>query len=80
MDTMSGADVGNGQDSILEPIPYSSDRLELTEAKLQGLELWPPTPALLGVEHNWPEPRVVAKNCFDFLKKLDNPTALYSSS
>lgn len=57
---------GNGQDSIIEPIPYSSNGLELTEAKLQGLGLWPSTPAQLGVEHDWPVPGAVAKNVFAF--------------
>lgn len=75
---------GNGQDSILEPIPYSSSRLELTEAKLQGLGLWPPTPAQLGVERDWSGPGVVAKSVvfclFFFFFQPDNVTALYSSS
>ena len=70
---------GHGQNSILEPVPYSSNRLELIEAKLHGLGLWPPTPAQLGVEPDWPERGVVAKNVFVFFQ-LDNPTALYSSS
>lgn len=51
---------------MLEPIPYSSSRTELIEAKLQGLRLWFPTPAQLGVECEWPEHRVVAKNVFVF--------------
>lgn len=56
----------NGQDSMLEPIPYSSNQNELIQAKLQGLGLWLPTPAQLGVECDWPEPGVVAKNVFGF--------------
>lgn len=56
----------NGQDSMLEPIPYSSNQIELIQAKLQGLGLWLPTPAQLGVECVWPEPRVVTKNVFGF--------------
>lgn len=39
---------------------------ELIQAKLQGLGLWLPTPAHLGVECDWLEPGVVAKNILDF--------------
>lgn len=55
----------NGQDSMLETIPYSSNQIELIQAKLQGLGLWLPTSAQLGVECDWPEPRVT-KNVFGF--------------
>lgn len=51
---------------MLKPIPYSSNQIELIQAKLQDLGLWLPTPAKLGVECDWPEHRVVAKNVFGF--------------
>lgn len=35
---------------MLEPIPYGSNQIELIQAKLQGLGLWLPTPAQLGME------------------------------
>lgn len=46
--------------------PFLTAAIELIQAKLQGLGLWLPTPAQLGVECVWTEPRVVTKNVFGF--------------
>lgn len=56
----------NGQGSMLEPIPYSSNQIELIQAKLQDLGLWLPIPAQRGVGCDWPESRVVTKKVFGF--------------
>lgn len=62
---------------MLEHIPYSSNRIELIQAKLQGLGIWLPTPAQLGVECDCLEPGIVAKNGFGFFFQQDDLTAFY---
>lgn len=75
MDTMSNVEVAEwpGRHARAHSLQQQS---ELIQAKLQGLGLWLPTPAQLGVECDWPEPGVVAKNILVFFQQ-DNPTAFY---